>query len=608
MFRPAQFNMPQQAIPNIDRIQRFRGVNYSVDATQLEYNEAADILNMYLDTEGALIKRTGYAELYATSLGAGKINGMYRYLKNDGTAVNLVHHGTKLYTFLTDGTQPTEIYASMANQKSTFFTFAGKCHILDGSNYLEFDGTTVQAVVPYVPTVYVSTPPAGGGEEFEEFNLLTGEFKQAFSGDGVSTLYQLSVTGLDGAAVTASVDGGVTFDRVETTHFTVDRTLGQVTWLVAQASGTNNIYIKASKTVAGNADKIKKCTGYKLFGGTNDTRVFLWGSDRNTLYRSDVYRAHYFPVNNFQQVGSTETRITALSQQYDTAIIYKEESIWAMGYDDTGDRVRFPVRTINSAVGCRAPGSMQLIENNPVSFESKGVYILQGGNVRDERNVSHQSRRIDRLLLAETGEEAAVSIDYDKKYWLALNGKVYLWDYKQPQQDRDQIGEWTIFDNVPASCFLEIEGRLYFGSSESGMIYYFKKHGEQLAYRDIDQGIQYRWYGRITAMGMDERRKTVQKLAFAIKPDSATSASLYYVTDQVASELIVKAQMNLFDFGNINFGAFSFIVSQFPQVTMVKIKAKNIVYFQPRFEGSEIDESLGLMSVEIIWQPKNFVK
>lgn len=596
-FKPNIQKLPKQPPSQIDRINRFKGINVSVDPTQLEFNESPDMLNMTLDTEGALDKRTGYAKLFATAL-VGTVHTIAQYRKTDGTTVNLLHAGTKLYTFLLDGSQPIEIYSGLANAKSNFFYMTGKCYIQDGTNYLEYDGTTVAEPTPYIPTMFISTPPAGGGTASEDFNLLGKKFKQSFSGNGTATVYQLALSGLDVALVTAVVNG---INKTETTDFTVNRTLGTVTFTVAPTTGVpNNVVITAEKTVAGMKAKITSCRYAKLFGGTNDTRVFVWSGNDNILYRSDVYRPNYFPENAFQKVGSDAEKIQAIAIQYDSAVIEKENSKWSLRYelDSTGKAI-FPIRPINDTVGCVATLSSQIIENNPVTLTRNGVYVLTGGNVRDERNVEHLSQRIDKLLLAESNLQNAITIDFDKKYMIALNGNVYVWDYR--------LNEWYPWDNVSATCFFEIDSRLYFGDA-LGNVYYFKKPTETLAYRDDTQAIIWRWYGKNMAFGTDERRKLIEKIFISIKPASATSAELYYITDQVISGLVATFQMNLFDFTNMNFGNFSFVISQFPQVTMTKIKAKKVVYFQPYLKGSQIDESFGLLSMNIAYSQQSMVK
>jgi hypothetical protein len=607
-MKPVLQRVPKQPQNNMERIIRFKGINTSTTATQLAYNETPDMLNMVLDSEGRPDKRFGYERIYATSLGAGKINGLFQYRKSNGTLELLKHHTTKFYRHI-PGSQPTEIFAGLANNKSKGFSFGSLFYLLDGTNYLQYDGTTMQTVIPYVSTLVISTPPAGGGTALEDFNLIGKAFIQKFSGDGTATNYQLALDNLDATLLDVTVDGTT---LVEGTDFTVNRTTGVVTFVTAPSNGTNNVIIQAEKTVAGMADKIRKAVGFKIFGGTNDTRVFVWKED-NILYRTDVNRANYFPENAFQRVGNDATKITGIRTQYDTAVIEKEFSKWGMTYDNSSGTPLFPVRPINDVIGCIAPDSLQLIDNSPVSLSKKGVYGLTGGVVRDERNVTHLSYNVDKNnefvtgLLSEANLENAISIDFDKKYFLALNGRVFIMDYDK-RSPENPVGEWLIWNNIPASCFLEYEGRLYFGDSENGLVYEFKKRGDSGAHNDDGAIIEGYWKSRVTNFGLDERLKTVPKVFFSIKPDTVTSADLYYINENGGSSLVNTVNMSLYSYTYFDYARFTYVTSNLPQVTRTKVKAKKIIYFQLMIKNDKLNESLGILSVNIENRIGGYVK
>lgn len=96
----ARMSLPQVKEPPLFRIQKFRGVNLRDTASQIEDNQAADMLNMHLDERGSLNKRTGYARVFPFDLGEGAINGMSVYRKN-GATMMLFAHTDKLYKFNT---------------------------------------------------------------------------------------------------------------------------------------------------------------------------------------------------------------------------------------------------------------------------------------------------------------------------------------------------------------------------------------------------------------------------------------------------------------------------------------------------------------------------
>ncbi len=595
-----QFNSRTPKAPPLLRIEPFKGINLSVTPTQIDQHQSSDMLNMHIDSRGSLNKRTGYERVFAISLGVGAVNGMYLFRKKDGTTKFIIAHGTKLYT-QTGNAQPIEIYNGIANATVSFFVMNDKCYIMDGTNYLVYDGTTVAEIVPYVPHVLISKLPGlnGGGTLLEDFNLLGTGFKETFTADGVGKDYYLSHKSIDATPVIVKVDEVV---KTITTDYTVDFVNGKITFVTAPPTGTNNVEIIAHKTFASFPDQIKKCTFNVLFGGSNDTRVFVGGNPifGNRIWRLGLNDPTYAPENGFYKVGSDSEKVQGFSKQYDYLVIEKERSKWLMHYDIQGGEPTFPLKPINDQVGTFARGTIQTVENNPVSLDRTGVYMLMASTVRDERNVQHVSENVDTRLLVEPNLEKAVSVDYDRKYWIAVNGNVYVYDYA--------IGEWYLFDNIRASGFIEIGSEFYFSSSTDGLIYRFYKESEPAPFNDDGVAIKAQWVSKQFVFGADELRKLVEKVFFSLKPMTRTSADIYYISNKKESGLVKTTRMDLLDFRNIDFNNWSFIISVFPQEAMAKIKAKKITHFQLIIKNDKLDEGLGLLSTGIKYKYQAEIK
>jgi hypothetical protein len=586
------------------RIERFKGLNVAVDPTQIAPDESPDMLNMYVDTSGALVQRQGYKRVFTTSLGAGKVRGLYDYIKNDGTLVKLIHHDTKLYTWVDTGTptQPTLIYSAMSNTgMSHAFTMGDNLYIMDGTNYLIFNGTAVTPVTGYVPLLRVATPPTGGGTALESKNLLTGTFRQSFSGNATATVYTLTLNNLDASPVTASIDSGLTFNKVETTHFTVNRTLGTVTWITAPPSGVDNVVIQATQTVSSDTDRIKKSVGHFIYSN----RVFVYNG--NNLYASDTYNPAYFPLALFNRIGRENESITGAVVQYDTAIVYKARSIYGMTLFDDGVRISFPIKQINDAIGCGAQSTLQVINNNGVGLTDTGLYELVGGVVKDERNVATQSRRINDLLLNEANLDSAISIDYDNRYYLALNNKVYLWDYALPT-DGGQRGEWYLWDNIPASCFYQNNQVLYFGSNAEGLLYKFSDPDDGAGYNDDGALINAYWKSKLEDFGASELYKTVKKLYYAMKPYTSTAVQVFFIDEDGMTQELGTDGLSLFSYENWNYDNFSYVSSRNPKEYTYKIKAKKITHLQIEFRNGNLNERFGILALEMTFSIKGYYK
>lgn len=589
--------------PPLFRIEEFKGLNISGSPSRIDNNQTPDMLNMTLDEKGALNKRTGYEKVFETSLGQGKINGMYLYKKTATTEEQLlIAHGTKLYKIV--GENPPEVInSSMVDGEVNFFVVGDKCFVQDGGNlryYTGQFGLVETASNAYKPTLTISRPPSGGGEPFEDFNLIGTGFYESFSGDGTSTVYQLSLTGLDSTPVEVDVDDDVILESEGL--FTVDRVNGRVTFTTAPTSGTNNVKILAYKTIPEFKERIYKCRFNVKYGGANDSRVFVSGNPDfpNQVWRSGLYEPTYFPENGFYKVGNDNESVIGFVKQYDYLIIEKERTKYSMSFELNNGEPSFPIKALNDRIGTIARKSIEIIDNDPISLSRDGVYLLKSSQVRDERNVEHISGNVDNRLLSEPNLEQAVSIDYDKKYWLSVNGNVYLYDY--------ELKEWYFYNNIHASCFLEMGGYLYFGSALGGMVYRFKKRDHLTPYNDDGSPIQAYWYSKIIDFGVPEMNKLVSRIYFSLKPDSHTSADLYIRTNKKGERFISKTRMDQLNFWLMDFERFSFISSDVTQATVQKVKEKKIAYLQIKLENNDLDESLGILSIGIKNTYQNEVK
>lgn len=169
---------------------KFRGVDFSTDPTQVSDTRSPICQNLVSDLAGFPEKRLGWRTLF--TLG-GRVNGLFR-LGDDYIA----HAGTNLYAW-TDG-GATGIYAYMNDARSRAFVHNGKLYILDGMNYLVVtkDGTYgVSSVRGFIPTTVIGAPAAGGGTAFEAVNLLSPRRKNSMFGDGHSFLFHLDGKKID---------------------------------------------------------------------------------------------------------------------------------------------------------------------------------------------------------------------------------------------------------------------------------------------------------------------------------------------------------------------------------------------------------------------------
>lgn len=129
----------------------------------------------------------------------------------------------------------TVIHDGMNERESVSFIFGDRLYILDGKQYLVYDGESASRVVDnaYVPTTYINIVVGGenadAGAELEPRNMLSPYFKNTFIPDGETTEYYLNEKDLEGIREVK------VFDEVlaEGEDYTVDVKTGKITFALA---------------------------------------------------------------------------------------------------------------------------------------------------------------------------------------------------------------------------------------------------------------------------------------------------------------------------------------------------------------------------------------
>ena len=159
----------------------------------------------------------------------GKVGGTYKFLF--AAAGHIYTHNTF--------TGVNTIVGSLTDAKTYFFGFSNKVYVLNGYEYLSWNGTgTFTTVEGYVPLIATATPPTGGGSDNEQINLLNGKRKQSFSGNNTATytIREANINSVD----SVYVDGVL---KTVTTHYTVNLTAGTITFTAGNipATGVDNV-------------------------------------------------------------------------------------------------------------------------------------------------------------------------------------------------------------------------------------------------------------------------------------------------------------------------------------------------------------------------------
>ncbi|MCT4545100.1 MAG: hypothetical protein N4A63_16340 [Vallitalea sp.] len=574
---------PKQPPVNIDK---FYGVNLDPDGeTGLKLGEASYMKNFKVTSNYNLKKRPGQTNVISgfnkpiRGMWYGKIKGLYHFLFACNSHIykhNLINDTNTSIGNLTDDI-------------TTFFAYNDKLYILDGHEYYSWDGTTFKVVEGYMPTLTISSKPTGGGELLEQKNLLTDWVKQSFSGDGSTKKFKLLEDNIQSDMVKAVVDG---VNKVENTDFTVNRSTGEVTFNAAPSALPNNTIITFKMKATSDREQIKKCKYAMFYGGSNDTRVHLWGNSNlpNRRIYSDLENgqpsAEYFPINGYTEIGSSQYTITDIVLQYDRQLIFTNSGTYYSYYTTINKKASFPVFPLNTSIGNKPFKSVQVIQNNPVSVYD-GVYEWISTNIRDERNANHISNRIQSAL-NDLDLAKAITFDYEKEseYWLCVGSVVYIWNYRNDT--------WYVYDNIPALNFLTINGILHFATNDGRIVKF-----DNSKRNDNGVSINCIWEMGFCDFGHETMTKYMSKAWVSIKPASRTSAYVEWRTDKATSRNDTRFYYSLATFIHANFAHWSFNTNYNPQPIPKKMKAKKFIYFKLIVKNNTSDELLTLLSINL---------
>lgn len=577
-------------------IDRFLGLHEdSTGDTSIELGESPEMYNFRITENYKLRKRDGYKQIF-DSITASKIDGMWHGSVNNSEKFLFACNG-KLYdlNYNTTSATYTQIGTVSSNTVS-MFGFDSNVYIQDGTEYYKWDGSNFGTVSGYRPIITISTPPTGGGTLFEGANLLNGERAQKFNVDGTSSKFVLAEQNLMSLEYIKYL--GVT---VSPTLYTVNLTLGTfsitTTSVSGWTSGNNTLEVGYTKGTV-SRQEITKNQYNMMFGGTNDTRVHLWGNtaSKNTIYFSElangVPSAEYFPATNYNAVGSNEYAVTDVVRQYDRQIIFKENETYYASYDsqidDLGNvQASFPTYPLNQVKGNVPMGQARLIQNNPYTVFS-GVQEWVATTVRDERNANYISKRVE-LSLSDENLKSAITYDFESngEYWLAIGKNVYIYNY------RNNTWYKYILADTP-SCFLEVDGYLYFGDTQG------KIHKFDSLYRS-DNGTVFNSYWEMNFYDFETEwlQKYLDRIWLTLQPESRARIEITWHSDRKGDNNPKAAIYNLASFLNADFNHWSFLTSYNPQPFRFKVKAKKFAYFKIILQNDSASETATVLSINL---------
>ena len=523
----------------------FRGVDFSTDHTLVLDNRFPYAVNMYKDYfagSGQGIETIpGYRFRIAPRL-HDKVFGIHAFKSPAGDTKVLIHTGKYLFSWDGYGNKDekgeesesgcTRLFSDMNLHDSVSFIFNNRLYIMDGGNYLVYDGETATPVKnsAYIPTTYINIMPTGenanNGTEYEQRNMLSPYFKHTFIADGENKVFKMNESGLDGI-VSVKVYGTVQ----EVSAYTVDKANGTVTFNEGveapkkpEDAGYPEFYagieITAEKAVYDVKDvKIKRADGtvttlaaYKdipaegfvsmvesaTIATTFDNRVFfsgIPGKPNLILFcgRNDtgMVDPSYIGILNYMEDGVGNTPITAMLGVAGTLLVLKNDtqqdgSVYYHTPMETGEDILpkvYPSEAGLAGTGCL--GAAINFLDDPVFISRLGLDAIGQLSVRYERAREHRSSMVDAKLIngknvspfsfMTIGDLASAKLcEWGGYLWVLVGDKVFLADSRQRFQNAagDLEYEWYY-----------LEGLGTYDTKED-KYYYLEKYPEMLVQKD----------------------------------------------------------------------------------------------------------------------------
>jgi len=416
------------------------------------------------------------------------------------------------------------------------------------------------------------------------------------------------------AAVTKVVVDGA--ELVEGTDYAVDLRKGQIVFVtpppVTFPEMNNTVEVTYTKDNPDALQAVMDCRYVAVYGGDQRVCIVMTGSEKqpNAIFwnSNDAVSMNpsYWPMTYYNLAGDTEDAVTGFGRQYSTLIVLKGRSVGKMTYDteviNNRESISLTYEAINSKIGCDLPWTVQLIENNVVFCNTQGgVYIVRDSSSALENNVECVSRNVNgtaqRPGLLEAVQTAAadgvVAYDDDNRYWLCVDGKVFLWDYllstwKNPS--------WFYFTDVPGIAYLRTVDGSYHLNPE-GQVTQFSR-----VFMDYGGAIDKVYQFPPQFFDSYDRLKDIMHVIFTVRSDTDTVVDILYQSDYEDRHDLTTIDSFSWRLAPRNLKRRCLGVQKFAMVARRKPGCRHIRHFSMRLSNNEEAQDLAILSAQIYFR------
>ena len=578
---------------------------------RLKNDESPEMMNL-MWRNGVLNGR--YGQVWVSDTEIGTAHTMYERLFHGNL---FAHIDDKLYQMNPfEDIAWTEVLSGVPEIRGTFFQYDSRLYYKTKGAYVQIDydsiaGTFSAANVDgYVPVIVINASPSNGsGTLYQPENRIQSKKLVKYNAEENVTLYRLPVSPVD-AVTSVVVDGE---KLTEGTDYTVDLVSGAVTFTTAppvtNPKTNNTVWITYAKANTDAYNSIMDCRYAATYGGTGALCVVFGGCEAqpNAYFwngNNIAMDASYFPFSQYQLAGSSDDMITGFGKQQSYLVIFKHSSVGRtiMKTETVDGRltVDLPYVPINDKIGCDLPWTIQLIDNNLVWCNTEqGVHTLKDSSSAYENNIECISSKVngskEKLALLNDVRSGGVvaSADDTRRYWLCVNGHVWLWDYENTEYRNPS---WYYFTNIRGVAFAsELDDLWHIDAG--GRVTHF----ERTAFADYGEGIHKRYRFATQFFGGYDRLKNVNSVIITLRSDTNSETELMYITDYEKRKDLTNLSTRVWRLIPRNLAQRSLSAIGFGAAFRRRPLCRRVRHFTMRLDNNGVGEDLAIVSAQVFY-------
>lgn len=270
--------------------------------------------------------------------------------------------------------------------------------------------------------------------------------------------------------------------------------------------------------------------------------------------------------------------------------------------DENGEAV-FSMKQGAVGVGAISSRCFAHFGTDNLMLSGQGVYAVThaGNEAMNERYAALRSWFINPRLCAEGGLSEAVAIGYRGRYYLAVDGRVYVADIDAGSSYERRAGgyqyDWWYWEGLPVRVWYSENGQLMFGA-EDGRIYVLDNRCYDNVYGE-NRAIECHWLTPVLDLGTRAYYKKIKNVYPIAEPYKRSCVRLAYALRGVETE-VMDRRMSVFDFNDIDFADFAFETDPMPRNLSAGAKIKKVMFIQFRLRN-EPGRDFGLYGLTVLY-------